>query len=774
MTNNGFNPYTMKESEPHDYNPTQSKDGLDLDLGQYLSKLKRRWKPALAVFLATLGSAVALSLFLQDSYKAAGKLLFKPNTTATLTGVGESDAGLSNLGVDQTPLNNELEKITSSPVLQATIDRLKLTDDEGQTLKPEDFARNLTVELVGGSDVIEVAYESDNPQDAANIVNTLMSTYVEEQVRSNQAQPATAREFLNNELPQIEEKVRTAESELEKFRTSNSVIDLAEEKSVIVKELGILNREIANVGAMYQGKKAQTQALQSQLGLNLPQAIAADQLGNTPVVQSTLSSLADTEAELAKERQRFNDNHPSIVSLKEKKANLRQNLTGLISQTVGEGVEISDGTLNTNNVNNKETILENFITLKIEELSLQQQLSGIAKAQESYLQRAKELPKLEKTEQELLRKAETANKTYTNLLDSLQEVELAENQQTGNIEIIETAATPEEGSSGRLPVIALGFLAGLFFSNVTAIALEWQDRTIKSIAEVKKKLPLKVLGIIPQIDGLDKEGVLVYREPDSYISELYRMLQANLKFVSSQRPPKVIMVTSSVPGEGKSTVSANLATAIAQLGRRVLLIDGDLRKPSQYKLWQVAETAGLQEVIRQQQTLANTVHQPMAKLDLLLTTEKVSNPLALIDSPEMGELIAKGRKTYDLVLIDAPPLPVTADVLTLSKMVDGILFVSRVGVVEHESAELAEETLASIEPNILGMVINGVKTKEFEQYSYSSRYGKRYFFNGKSTMANKSNDNHHQNNGNGRQPNLSDLSSQVDERTASIKASDMN
>ena len=772
MTNNGFNTQTMRENESHDYNLAQSREGLDLDLGQYLLKLRRRWKPALVVFLATLGGAVFLSLFLENSYKATGKLLFKPNTTATLTGVGESAASLSNLGVDETPLNNELEKIMASPVLQETIDRLKLTDGDEEPLKPKDFARNLTVELVGGSDVIEVAYKSKNPRESENVVNTLMNIYVREQVRSNQSQPANAREFLNRELPELEGKVKTAESELQQFRTSNNVIDLTEEKRVIVQELGVLNREIANVGAAYQGKKAQTQAIQEQLGLDLRQAIVANQLGNTPVVQSTLSSLADTEAELAKERQRFNDNHPSIVSLKEKKTNLRGQLTDLISKTVGEGVEISDGTLNSN-LNNKETILENFIDLKIEELSLQQQLSGIAEAQEKYMERAKELPKLEKTEQELLRKAETANKTYTNLLDSLQEVELAENQQTGNIEIIETAVAPEEGSSGRLILIGLGVIAGLFFSNLTAIALEWQDRTIKSIAELKKKLPLKVLGIIPQIDDLEKQGVLVYEQPDSYVSELYRMLQANLKFVSSQRPPRVILVTSSVPGEGKSTVSANLAAAISQLGRRVLLIDGDLRKPSQHELWHIGETAGLQEVILGQQTLANTVHQPMAKLDLLPTKNRVSNPLALLDSPEMGELIAKGRKTYDLVLIDAPPLPVTADVLTLSKMVDGILFVSRLGVTEHESAELAQETLASIEPNILGMVINGVKSKEFEQYSYSSKYGKRYF-NNRSTTTNNINSNNHQDRGNGRQPKVSGISPQVGDRTASINSSDLN
>ncbi|VEP13738.1 putative exopolysaccharide biosynthesis protein [Hyella patelloides LEGE 07179] len=753
MTNNGFNYYPPKELESNYYNLPKSRENLDLDLGQYLLKLKRRWKPAILVFLATLGGSVFLSLFLQNSYQAAGKLLFRQNTAASLTGIGEDISSLDSIGVNETPLKNEIEKITASPVLQETIDQLELTDGEGEPLKPKNFAQNLTVELVGGSDVIEVGYNADRPEIAAEIVNTLMTIYVREQIRNNQAEPANAKEFINRQLPEIEVKVETAESELEQFRTENSIIDLQEEKRTIVQDAGAINRQIATLGASYQGKQAQTKAMQSQLGLNLQQAIAANQLGNTPAVKSTLTELSDTEAAIAKERQRFKDNHPSIVSLQEKKANLRQQLEQSIAETVGIGVEVSDGLLNAGD-NNKETILENFINLKIEELSLQQQLSSVSQSQQEYLKRADELPRLEKKEQELMRKADTANKTYTALLESLQQARLAENQQTGNVDIIEEAIAPETGSSGRMALILLGFLSGLFLSNLTAIALEWQDRTVKSIPELKKKLPYKVLGVIPQMDDVKEQGVLVKEEPDSYVSELYRMLQANLKFMNSQRAPKVILVTSSVPGEGKSTITANLAAAIAQLGRYVLLIDGDLRKPTQNTLWKAPKTVGLQDLIRDRKPLANAVHRPMPKLDILFSTSRVSNPLALLDSPEMGELIARGRKTYDLVLIDAPPLPVTADVLTLSKMVDGILFVSRLGVVENESADLAQEALTSIDPNILGMVINGVKSKEFEQYSYSSKYGKRYFNqkpanendNGNSNGNNNGNNNNHSSN----------------------------
>ena len=248
----------------------------------------------------------------------------------------------------------------------------------------------------------------------------------------------------------------------------------------------------------------------------------------------------------------------------------------------------------------------------------------------------------------------------------------------------------------------------------------------------------KLLGVVPINDLNDRQGVIVQQEPDSYASEIYRMIQANLKFVTSQRPPKVILVTSSVPGEGKSTVTANLAAAIAQLGRQVLLVDGDLRKSAQHQLWETGKYTGIKDVLIGQVSLKEAASQPMPKLDLLSSGTTPPNPLALLDSDEMSELIAKARKNYDIVLIDAPPLPVTADVLTLSKLVDGILFVSRPGVVENESAELAIEALESTGQKVLGMVINGVEGKEFDRYSYSSKYGQRYFNTGKGEKKSKS------------------------------------
>ncbi|MBE9043143.1 polysaccharide biosynthesis tyrosine autokinase [Pleurocapsales cyanobacterium LEGE 10410] len=702
-----------------------SRDAFDVNLSEYLLKIKRRWKPALAIFLLTLGVAGVLSLLQEKTYQAEGKILFKQRSTASFTGIGEQVSTLEPILNDQTPLSTQIQVLESEPVIQQVIDREKLTDEENQPLKPKDFRARLNTELIGGTDVVEVSYTHPNPEVASQVVNTLMDVYIQTQIRGNQSEPAAAREFINKELPSVEAKVKNAESQISAFRTENQIVDLAEEKKDLVTNLGALNQQISTASSELRGVQAQAAALQGQLGLDLKQAVAANQLGSYPEVQSILEQLTSTESELATERQRFNDEHPIIISLEEKKNALTQQLRSLIATNVGAGVNVSQGLLQNNG--NKENQLERFISLKIDELSFQRQVNSLYQSQQEYLQRAKELPRLERKERELIRTAESAGKTYEVLLNNLQEAQIAESQRSGNADVVEYAAVPERGSSGTTVLLGMGLFLGVFLANLSVILLEMQDRSLQSLAEIKKKFPYQTIGITPLEPPNYQGRIVTLEEPDSFSSEVYRMIQANLKFLTNDKPPKVILVTSSVPEEGKSTVTANLAAATAQLGRNVLLIDADLRRSSQHRLWRVDNTKGLKDIIADNLSPLSVIKQPMPQLSLLTSGLVGSNPLALLDSAEMSDLVGRYRREYDLILIDAPPLPITADVLTLSKLVDGIVFVSRPGIVEHESAELAQEALVTTGQKVLGMVINGVKPKDFDRYSYHGRYGKNYF-----------------------------------------------
>jgi polysaccharide biosynthesis transport protein len=735
MLSNNSNGQYPNSSSP---SGTSSRDSLDFSFSEYLVKVKRRWKPALAIFLLTLGVTGCLSLLQKKTYQAEGKLLFKQKSAGAIGEIGKEAGTLNTILNDQTPLSTQIEVLESEPVIQQVIDRQKLTDKKGDPLKPEDFRKKLVAEVVGGTDVVDVSYKHPDPKVASNVVNTLMDVYIKTQIASNQSQPGAAREFIDGQLPQVEAKVKSAEEQISAFRAQNGIVDLGEEKRGLVTNLGTVNQQITVTGSELQGMQAQSAALQGQLGLNLEQAVKANQLGSYPEVQSILDQLAETESGLAKERQRFSDQHPAVISLNEKKANLTQQLRSLIAVNVGEGVDVSQGLLrNENGV--KENQLEKFISFKIEELSLQKQVGALYKSQQELIARAKVLPQLEQKDRELVRQAESAGKTYETLLNNLQEATIAANSKSGNADVVEYASIPDKGNSGRAVLLGMGLIMGTFLANLSVILLEMQDRSIKSLAEIKKKFPYQTVGIT-RLEPPAAQGSIVTRdEPDSFSSEVYRMIQANLKFLTNEKPPKVILVTSSVPEEGKSTVTANLAAAIAQLGRSVLLVDGDLRRSSQHHLWGVDNRKGLKDIVVDSLNPLSVIKHPMPKLSLLTSGMVESNPLAILDSSEMSDFIGRSRREYDLILIDAPPLPVTADVLTISKLVDGILFVTRPGVVEQESAELAQEALTTTGQKVLGMVINGVKAQEFDRYSYHGRYGKNYFEKGNVQFENQNN-----------------------------------
>jgi capsular exopolysaccharide synthesis family protein len=200
------------------------------------------------------------------------------------------------------------------------------------------------------------------------------------------------------------------------------------------------------------------------------------------------------------------------------------------------------------------------------------------------------------------------------------------------------------------------------------------------------------------------------------------MLQANLKFLSSDKEIKAIVVTSSLPKEGKSEISANLAATMAQVGRRVLLVDADMRHPSQHHIWALTNAVGLSNILVGEAEFNTAVQQVMPRLDVLPSGVIPPNPVALLDSKRMASLIETFSRNYDFVIVDTPPLIGVADAPILGKMADGILLVVRPSVVDSPNAKAAKEFLARTGQNVLGLVANGVIIKnEPDSYFYYTK-----------------------------------------------------
>jgi polysaccharide biosynthesis transport protein len=715
----------MKSAEP------------SVGLGYHWLILKRHWFPASVVFIIVFAGVLLATLARKPVYLAEGMLRFeRESPTSSLTGFGKEIGSLEPLAERNNPITTETEIIRSALVTQTTIDKLNLRDRQGKPLKPKQFLKRLTIKEIEGTELLKVAYREAEPQKAAAVVNTLMAVYLEANIRANRSQAAAARKFIENQLPTAEATVHQAEVDLRHFREANNIVALKEEANSTIGIISGLQKQIVDAQSQIADTNSQFGVFQNRLGMHPQQAMMMTALSQTAGVQEILKQIQQIESDLAIERSRLNDTHPKIVSLETKLTHLKGVLQARITQVLGNPAPVSSGNLQMGAL--QQELTGEVIKLEGRRQGLASQVMALAAAQTAYQQRARMLPRLEQEQRELERKLEGSQSTYSSLLQKLQEIRVAENQNVGNASIVTAAPIPETPAASRSIAVAIAGLLGILGFGTTAYILEARDKSIKTVEEAKHLLGFTVLGVIPYAGKLKQRRreqdltqlipeIVVRDMPRSAASAAYRMLQANLKFLSSDKVPKTIVITSSVPREGKSTVSTNLAVAISQLGRNVLLIDADMHCPVQHQIWQLSNEVGLSNLIVEQAEPNVSIKQVMPNLDILPSGIIPPNPIALLDSQRMASLVEQFSNQYDFVIIDAPALNVVADALTLGKIVDGLLFVVRPGWVDYGSATFAKGLLEQSGQNVLGQVVNGVIPKNEPHSSY-------YFLNGHYTQ----------------------------------------
>jgi capsular exopolysaccharide synthesis family protein len=701
-----------------------------MNIQQYWFILKRRWLPASVVF-ASISALTVLALAQQtDLYEAEGKLRFtSEDRTSTLTGLGATEGEFLPVVDSNNPMTTEMEVIRSEPIVQETLRRLAKLPPDGPELTRQNLLENLTLTNVRGTDILLLTFQSADPQLAASVVDTVMEVYLAQHVSENRAEAMAAREFIERELPDAEARVQEAEAALRSFQERNQVAALDEEKVAVVTAAETLRQRVAEAHSALVDAREQVQTFSQQLGMSPKQAIAITTLSQSPGVQEILTQYQEVESQLAVERVRFQDESPVVQALLNRQANLETLLQervadALNGQSINPDINLQIGEL-------QAALAGDLARTEAMRRGLAQQLSSLQEAQAFYNRRLATLPRLEQEQRELLRRLEAAQGTYSLLLERLHETRIAENQNVGNARVLQTAFVGENPVAPRkLSFLATGGIVALLLAAATALALESQDKYVKTAKEARSLFELTLLGVVPihktftrsrySLRPVEQSSEVIVRdEPESAIAESYRMLQANLKFLNSDREIKTVVVTSSTVGEGKSVISANLAMARAQLGRRVLLIDADMRCPRQHQIWDMVNDRGLSNVMVEHCSLESVVKSAAENLDLLTAGVIPPNPTALLDSQRMAIFLQEAAENYDFVVIDTPALNIAADVQILGRLASGVLLVTRPGVVDMGSALAAKERLAQFGPLVLGQVINGVvPEQEPESYYY--------------------------------------------------------
>jgi polysaccharide biosynthesis transport protein len=713
----------------------------EIDLQKYGLILKRRWRLISLIAVSTMILAGLNALRQVRTYQASGQLLVRSDQTSQLTGIDGRSGEVKALTAKSDPLTTEAEIIKSNRVLEAVAASLQEKKSKGviepttderitklyNNLSTKELAKGLSIKAVVGTDILQINYQSTSPEFSATVANQVMEDYIRNNIEVNRSQAINAKQFILAQLPETESAVRKAENALRRFRETHGIVSLTQEAEESVRTLSALDQNINSARSALAQSEAKVSALRAQVGMDTKTALTVNALNQSPTIQKSFADWRAAQAELNKQSTVYQDGSPEIKLLQDQEQATKNALASQIQEVSGDS-NVSIETLQLSKT--QQDLAGDLAKAEVDRATTSQGISSLMESRSATVKRSSAVPGLETAQRELQRQVDAAQTTYKTLLTKLQEVQVAENQTIGNARIISTAEAPEKPNSASLPLLLLtGGVAGILLGIAAAFAVDYLDKGIRTIKEVKKLLPYTVLGIIPTIQNSNEyhgQPQLINPAHAHFgAQEAYQMLQANLRFLPSDQSIKSIVVTSAMDQEGKSTIAANLALALAQGQRRVLLVDADLRTPSQHHVWDINNVVGLSNLVVEQVQMNDAIQTITHNLHVLTAGSTPPNPLALLDSSVMKRLIEQFTDRYDFIVFDAPTLLGTADSSVLNRMTDGSLVVVRMGRVNAPCLKVAKQFLQQSSQRVLGMVINGADVHgsngdhELDSYLYN-------------------------------------------------------
>jgi polysaccharide biosynthesis transport protein len=585
------------------------------------------------------------------------------------------------------------------------------------------FHAGLNVQLVRSTRLIQVSYTHPDPRLATLIANTLVTTFIEENFRTKYESVTQTSEWLARELADLQMKVQTSEEKLVRYQKDHSILGVDEKQNIVTARLDELNKELT---------EAQTERFQKESDYKF--ALAGDpassespntsQQGTSSLLEKLREKEADLNTQYAQATTQFGSGYPKVSEL-----------SNQLKQVRAE-------------IETEKTRMQRRI--RGEYLAAVQREDLVAAAFNRQKQEANQLNESAIEYSVLKRDAESNRQLYQDLLQRLKEAGVSAGLRSSNIRVVDVARTPTSPIAPNVRrSMVLGVLLGLGLGLGLAFLLESLDNTVHNLEEIGAISALPALATIPlqlSKNGLsrkllrgtadEKSGsptLVTYSRPKSEVSEAYRSLRTSILLSAFGAPPKVILVTSASPQEGKTTISANSALVLAQRGSRVLLLDADLRRPGLEELFGIKSRGGLSTVISGVDKIEDVMlpFTEVPNLWILPAGPIPPQPAELLSSTVMKDYIARWRNEFDHVIIDTPPCLSVTDAVVLSPLADRVILVARSGQTTRPALRRACDLLLQVNARVMGIVLNALNVHSAEgHYYYGGRYGDRYFDEG--------------------------------------------
>ncbi|MEI6427973.1 MAG: polysaccharide biosynthesis tyrosine autokinase [Pseudanabaena sp. ELA607] len=708
-------------------------------LSRFLRTLKKRWVAIVAVSAAVFGGTTYFTLTRIPMYQSTASLLISSSAIA-ISDV-DSNAG-SGSNLRQINLNTEISVLRSRPLIETALDKMR--EQTGKAIDP-----NFVFTIQGGLDirperdasVVRLSYNDSDPQRAKDVIKALMETYVDYSLKDRRTKSSNAITFIEKKLPDAKKQLDKAAQNVAQFRKSYNIIDPDSYAASVYKMRESLEQQAQDLQIKSAQTQRQLQALQQQVGQSPDSALSTAILGQDQVYQSLVKQYQDLETAYFLEKTRFQENHPTVQALRDRRDELARLLQGRAGAVLGgrsvgansvaaSGASVIQQTLATQ-------LFETQTSLAVQET----QLASIRAAQSELTTAFTQIPQLQQRYTELQRQLSLDTATYNKLSEKLEELRIAEAQEISSWRVLESPLVPSAPFSPNISRnLSTGAIIGLALGVLLALLLERLDQRIREVEEVRDLSDLPLLGAVPRTDlpSLKAAQGRSMSLPSS--SQFYAFKEAisslglNLRYLGSDQSVRVLAFTSAVPAEGKSTITFNLAILLAELGHSVLLVDADMRKPTLHRLAGTSNSYGLSTAIatmRPWQELIRPLDEA-DKLHFLAAGPSAPNPIVLLESQKMDDLLKQWRTAYDYVLIDTPPVVGIADAQCLASKVDSIILVAAIERSTRSAIVRSLDVLQNARGKVAGLLINMINQGD-SSYYYS--YYTSYYYNERTPLA---------------------------------------
>ncbi|MCX7995338.1 MAG: polysaccharide biosynthesis tyrosine autokinase [candidate division WOR-3 bacterium] len=582
----------------------------------------------------------------------------------------------------------------------------------------EDLMDNISVNQIKNTALVVLKARSTIPELAAKIANALSQEYILYTLESLRQSARGSKEFIESQIKIFGTELDSAEENLRRYKQQSGVFLLSETAKELIDAIAQFEVEKERAVVELHETESSIKKLENELARDEASYGYYKKMASFPTISSSplIIKLKEQLKELEIQKQEYQNDPVKLKQIQEQIANVEQEIARTSKQIAMAGPSAGDPVF--------QSLITNIINSETRLIALQSRIEALNQIIEKHNRRLKQLPEAEVNLAQLERQKKANEEIYTMLLSKLEESKIAEAMQISQARIIDSAIVPDKPVEPKPKQNAiLGFLLGLLIGIGSAFLLEYIDTTVKTTKEIESLTGITVLATVPFVKNKKHNEIPTISEPHSEIAESYRILRTNLAFSATTRPIKSLLITSTLPQEGKTTTCINLGITLSQQGHRVIILDCDFRRPKLHNYFQEIvkdNHNGLTDVLINRIRLNDAIIKSSFENLYFITSGTIpANPAELLGSLRMNDILSELKNHFDYVLIDAPPALGIADARVLGKICDAIIVVVMSGKTSRDAVLEVKEELERAGEKIIGYVLNGVDIK---QRSYRHRY----------------------------------------------------